>query len=70
MVTIIRANSDVDIGSAYKAAGLEKVFGAEKKAEASGTTPETAATTTSTTTPAAPAQGGLGVEESAPVPKS
>jgi len=50
-------------GSAYKAAGLEKVFGAEKPSTASGSAPETAAT------PAAHAEGGTGVQESTPVPK-
>lgn len=54
-------------GSAYKAAGLEKVFGKEK--EAPGTAPETAATTSETTNPTAPAAGGVGVQESAPIPK-
>lgn len=52
-------------GSAYKAAGLERVFGAEK--EQAGQ----AAAAKMESTPAAPAQGGPAVEgSSAPVPKS
>lgn len=55
-------------GSAYKAAGLEKVFGAEKTPAAPGGKEESATTTTETTTPVKPAEGGVGVQESAPVP--
>jgi len=54
-------------GSAYKAAGLEKVFGKEK--EKAGEQ-DTAATTTATTNPTTPAAGGIGVQESATVPKT
>lgn len=61
-------------GSAYKAAGLERVFGAEKtgtEAPSSGPGAPTpgAATTTETTQPTKPAEGGVGVQESAKIPQ-
>lgn len=59
-------------GSAYKAAGLEKVFGKEKEgAAASGVKGETAATTNETTNPptSASAAGGVTLQESEKIPK-
>lgn len=63
-------------GSAYKASGLERVFGAEKtgtqtEAPASGPGAPTAgaSTTTETTQPAKPAEGGVGVQESEKIPQ-
>jgi hypothetical protein len=54
-------------GSAYKAAGLERVFGKEAPPAASATTADHAATSDSK--PAAPADGGVGTDTSAQVPK-
>ncbi|PSS03502.1 RNA recognition domain-containing protein [Coniella lustricola] len=61
-------------GSAYKASGLERVFGAEKsgQTEAPSSGPGAPAapganTTTETTQPTRAAEGGLGVQESTPI---
>ncbi|KUI53048.1 Protein vip1 [Cytospora mali] len=61
-------------GSAYKASGLEKVFGAEKpKTETPTSGPGAptpgAATTTETTQPIKPADGGIGTQDSATIPQ-
>jgi hypothetical protein len=62
-------------GSAYKAAGLERVFGAEKtKSEAPSSGPGApaapgATTTTETTQPVKPAEGGIGTQESTTIPQ-
>ncbi|KAH8776338.1 hypothetical protein F5883DRAFT_544404 [Diaporthe sp. PMI_573] len=62
-------------GSAYKASGLERVFGAEKpKNEAPSSGPGApaapgAATTTETTQPVKPAEGGIGTQESTTIPQ-
>lgn len=62
-------------GSAYKASGLERVFGAEKpKNEAPSSGPGApaaagASTTTETTQPVKPAEGGLGTQESTTIPQ-
>lgn len=61
-------------GSAYKASGLERVFGAEKpKSETASSGPGSpaaagAATTSETTPPTKPVEGGVGVQESAAIP--
>lgn len=61
-------------GSAYKASGLEKVFGAEKpKTETPisgpGAPTPGATTTTETTQPIKPADGGIGTQESSAIPQ-
>lgn len=61
-------------GSAYKASGLERVFGTEKsgQTEAPSSGPGASAqaganTTTETTQPTRSAEGGVGVQESTPI---
>ncbi|KAK7744213.1 Protein vip1 [Cytospora paraplurivora] len=62
-------------GSAYKASGLEKVFGAEKpKTEAPSSGPGAptpgAATTTETQQPLKPTEGGIGTQAPSAIPQS
>ncbi|KAF3761566.1 hypothetical protein M406DRAFT_357790 [Cryphonectria parasitica EP155] len=60
-------------GSAYKASGLERVFGAEKStSEAPSSGPGApaapgASTTTETSQPVKPAEGGVSLQESTPI---